>query len=127
MRVSKIILAALAIMAAPAQASGFRHFEPTGFAALQKQQTPTIVFVHAAWCPICKSQEATIRKLLATPRFRTVSILTIDFDSEKPVWSKFGASAQSTLIGFHGRRETARLAYETDPDKIEALLVSTLR
>jgi hypothetical protein len=127
MRVSKFILAALAIMAAPAQASGFRHFEPAGFAALQKQQTPTVVFVHAAWCPICKSQEATIRKLLATPRFRNVSILTIDFDSEKPAWSKFGASAQSTLIGFHGRRETARLAYETDPDKIEALLVSTLR
>ena len=127
MRVSRIILAALAIVAAPAQASGFHSFQSAGFAALQKQQSPTIVFVHAAWCPICKSQEATIKKLLATPRFKNVSVLTIDFDSQKPVWTKFGANAQSTLIGFHGRRETARLAYETDPEKIEALLVSTLR
>jgi thioredoxin-like negative regulator of GroEL len=128
MRVTHLILAALAMTAsADAEASDFRSFEPSAFAAIQKQQSPTIVFVHAAWCPICKSQEATIKKLLATPRFKNVSVLTIDFDSQKQLWQKFGASAQSTIIGFHGRRETSRLAYETDPDKIEALLASTLR
>ncbi|MCL6683035.1 thioredoxin family protein [Sphingomonas alba] len=128
MRVTNIILAVLAMTAsADVQANGFRSFEPSTFATIQQHQSPAIVFVHATWCPICKSQEATIKKLLATPRFKNVSVLTIDFDSQKQLWQKFGATAQSTIIGFHGRRETSRLAYETDPAKIEAVLASTLR
>jgi hypothetical protein len=34
---------------------------------------------------------------------------------------------QSTLIGFHGRRETGRIAHDTDPAKVMAVLASTLR
>ena len=53
--------------------------------------------------------------------------MKVDFDTQKAVWSKFGATQQSTLIGFHGRRETARLSHNKDTEKIEALLASTLR
>jgi thioredoxin 1 len=54
-------------------------------------------------------------------------VLTIDFDSQKPLWSKFGAKQQSTLIAFHGRRETARLAYDSDPQKVTDVVAASLR
>jgi thioredoxin 1 len=127
MRAREIFLTAMALMAAPAQASEVRGFDPAYFNAIQAHNTSAIIFVHAAWCPVCKAQEATIKKLLATPRFKGVTVLTIDYDTQQAQWKKFGVTRQSTLIGFHGRRETARLAFDSDPDKVAAVLASTLR
>ena len=121
-------LAAVAIvMAAPAGAGEIRHFDRAAFQALQARNAPTIVFVHASWCPICRSQQTTISKLLATQAYRNVTVFTIDYDTQKPLWTSFGAQKQSTLIAFHGRRETARLAYDADPQKVTALVASTLK
>lgn len=119
--------AAAIALAAPASAGEIRHFDRAAFQALQARNAPAIVFVHADWCPICRSQEATIKRLIATPAYRGVTVLTIDYDTEKPVWTSFGAQKQSTLIAFHGRRETARLAYDADPQKVTALVAATLR
>jgi len=121
-------LAALAVVVtAPASASQIRPFDRAAFQALQAKNAPAILFVHADWCPICRAQQATISKLLATPAYRDVTVLKIDYDTQKPLWASFGAQKQSTLIAFHGRRETARLAYDADPQKVTALVASTLR
>jgi len=119
--------AAIVMAAAPASAGEIRNFDRAAFQALQAKNAPTIVFVHASWCPICRAQETTISKLLSTPAFRNVTVLTIDYDTQKPLWTSFGAQKQSTLIAFHGRRETARLAYDADPQKVTALVASALR
>lgn len=121
------LAAAATLVAAPASAGEIRKFDGAAFHALQTRNAPTIVFVHAPWCPICRAQQATISKLLASPEYRDVTVLTIDYDSQKPLWTSFGAQKQSTLIGFHGRRETARLSYDADPKKVTALVASTLR
>lgn len=127
MRAFHSLAAAAVAIAAPATAGEIRHFDRASFAALQARNAPTIIFVHAAWCPICRAQQETIGKLLTTPAYRNVTVLTIDFDTEKPLWTSFGARQQSTLIGFHGRRETARIAYDADPAKVTAVVASTLR
>jgi len=119
-------LAAAITIAAPASAGEIRQFDRTAFQALQARNAPSIVFVHASWCPICRAQRATISKLLSTPAYRAVTVFTIDFDTQKPLWTSFGAQKQSTLIAFHGRHETARLAYDADPQKVTALVTSTL-
>jgi thioredoxin len=115
------------VVAGPVSAGEIRHFDRAAFQSLQTKNAPTIVFVHASWCPICRAQQATISKLLSSPAYRNVTVLTIDYDTQKPLWTSFGAQKQSTLIGFHGRRETARLAYDADPQKVTALMASTLR
>jgi thioredoxin-like negative regulator of GroEL len=121
-------LAALAIaFAAPTQAAGISGFQESTFRALQARNLPVVVFVHAPWCPICRAQEHTIKQLLATPNYKEVTVLTIDFDTQKPLWSKFGARQQSTLIGFRGKKETGRLAYDSDPARVTAVLASTVR
>jgi thiol-disulfide isomerase/thioredoxin len=117
----------IAALAAPASAAAIRPFDEAAFQAAQAHNAPAIVFVHAPWCPICRAQEQTIKKLLATPRYKAVTVFTIDYDTQKPLWTRFGAQRQSTLIGYHGRRETARLAYDSDPDKVTAVVASTLR
>ena len=114
------------LMAAPAGAGEIRHFDRADFQSLQAKNAPTVVFVHASWCPICRAQETTINKLLSTSAYRNVTVLTIDYDTQKPLWTSFGAQKQSTLIAFHGQRETARLAYDADPQKVTALVASTL-
>jgi thioredoxin 1 len=127
MRALLPVATAFALAAVPADAGQIRAFEARTFASLQAQGAPTIVFVHAPWCPICRAQEQTISKLIATPKYQKVSVLRIDFDSQKPLWSRFGVKQQSTLIAFHGRRETARLAYDSDPQKVTEVVAATLR
>jgi thiol-disulfide isomerase/thioredoxin len=127
MRILATIGALAIALAVPASAAGIDAYKAATFATLQSQNRPVVIFVHAPWCPICRAQEQTIKQLLATPKYKGVTVLTIDFDSQKPLWTKFGASKQSTLIGFHGSRETSRLSYDADPAKVTALLASTLR
>lgn len=127
MRVFQSLAAATAVLAVPANAGAIRAYDAAIFHALQAHNAPTIIFVHADWCPICRAQEKTIGKLIATPQYRAVTVLTIDYDTQKPLWKSFGAQKQSTLIAFHGRRETARLAYDANPQKVTGLVASTLR
>ena len=127
MRASYFPVIAAIAMAAPASAGQIRPFDRATFQVLETRNASTVVFVHASWCPICRAQETTIKRLLVTPAYRNVTVLTIDYDTQKPLWTSFGAQKQSTLIGFHGRRESARLAYDADPQKVTALVASTLR
>lgn len=129
MRIHAILIAAAAAVSfeVPAIAGEVRLFDHQSFAAAQAQNSSVVVFVHAGWCPICRAQEQTIRKLLATPKFKNVTVLKIDFDTQKPLWSKFGITQQSTLVGFHGRRETSRIAHDANPEKVASVLASTLR
>jgi thioredoxin 1 len=128
MRIPLLLMAAaFAATTVPAQAADIRPFTAATFQAAQAHNSPAVLFVHASWCPICRAQEETIKALLKTAKYKNVQVLRIDFDTEKSVWSKFGVTRQSTLIGYHGRRETGRLEYQTDPAKVEAVLASTLR
>ena len=127
MRILATFAAAAIVLAAPGQAAGLGEFNPSTFQTLQTHNRPVVLFVHAPWCPICRAQEQTIKQLLATPKYKDVTVLTIDFDTQKPVWSRFGVKQQSTLIGYRGSKETGRLSYNSDPARVTAVLSSTLR
>jgi hypothetical protein len=127
MRILVTLTAALVAAAVPANAGEIHKFNQTEFKAIQARNGSAVVFVHAPWCPVCRAQEVTIKKLLASPDYKDVAVLTIDFDTQKSLWSSFKATQQSTLIGFHGRRETGRLAYNADPQRVTAVFASTLR
>jgi len=127
MRILASFAAVAVAISAPVAAAGIGEFKTSTFEALQAQNKPAVIFVHAPWCPVCRAQEQTIRSLLATPKYKSVTVLTIDYDTQKAVWSKFGARQQATLIGFRGKKETGRIAFETDPARVTAVLSSTLR
>ena len=116
-----------AITAVPAQAAEFRDFDQAAFAAAQAQGRPILLDVHAWWCPVCASQNHTIKQTVMSRAYDKLIIFRINYDKQKPIWQSFGVRKQATLIGFRGRQEVGRIQYMTNKDKINALLMSTVR
>ena len=117
-------------VAAPAPATAaspaVRPFDQAAFDAAQKAGKPILVWVHAPWCPVCREQAKTIARVTAAPAYREMQVFRIDYDTQKPLWQKFGATMQSTVIAFHGKRETARIAHETNDAKVSAVIRSAI-
>jgi thiol-disulfide isomerase/thioredoxin len=101
-------------------------FSQFAFDAAQAAGRPILVDVWASWCPICAKQAPTLATLAADPAFKDLVVLKVDFDTQKDVVRAFGVRMQSTLIVFHGTKETARAVGETNPGAIRALLASGL-
>ena len=118
---------AAAMVSTAASATDVRPFDRAAFETAQQQNRPIIVFVHAPWCPVCRSQIKTMDKVTADSEYRNLIVFRIDYDTQRPLWQSFGATQQSTLIGFHGLRETGRIAHESDEAKVTQVLAQTLR
>lgn len=128
-RIAAIALAAPAALAiaAPVQAAEFADFDRAAFDAAQAQGRPILLDVHAWWCPVCGSQARTIKRVATPEAYPNLIVFRINYDKQKDIWRSFGVSKQATLIAFHGRRETGRIAYMTDKAKIADLIASTVR
>jgi thioredoxin 1 len=96
------------------------------FDALQKAGSPTLIFVHADWCSVCKAQTKILDELLPQPEFSQIKVLRVNFDSQKAIVRSFKTSYQSTLILYKSGTEVARSVAETDKDNIAALLRKAL-
>jgi thiol-disulfide isomerase/thioredoxin len=124
----KVLLVAgfLATIAQGAATAGeFNKFREDTFKKLQGEGKPILVEIDAGWCPICAKQRPIIDRLTEGASLKDVNILVVSFDGQKDVVRGFGATMQSTLIGFHGAKETGRLVGETDPLAIQRLLEQT--
>ena len=100
-------------------------FTNDAFTTAQKSGKPLLVEVYAPWCPVCARQQPILDGLEASPAYAGVTVLRVDFDSQKSVLQALHVAKQSTLIGFHGSTETGRSVGVVQKDKIEALLAST--
>ncbi len=110
-----------------ARAATVADYTPSAFAAAQQDGKPILVHIEAGWCPTCARQRPILARLEATPQSRDLMVFNVDFDTQKDVVRRFGATMQSTLIAFHGRQETARSVGETDAGRIATLVDSALR
>lgn len=123
---SRIALALCApiVMVAPAAAADFQAYNAAAFAKAQAEGRPILIDVAASWCPVCAAQHRVLQKLTANGAHPDLIVMRIDFDTQKPIWKKFGAQKQSTLIAYNGRKETGRMAYDADEGRIRALIAS---
>jgi thioredoxin 1 len=101
-------------------------FTPAAFAAAQAAGKPIVVEVTAPWCPTCKAQAPIIKSLTSKPEFRNVTVLKVDFDSQKDVLKTLNVAQQSTLIAFKGKAETSRSTGDTTAAGIEKLFKSAI-
>jgi thioredoxin 1 len=126
-RIAAIALAAT-VVAAPVGAQTQKEwvpFERAAFVAAQARGAPILLDVHAWWCPVCGSQARTVRAIVESGKYLKLVVFRINYDKQKDVWRSFGVQKQATLIAFHGKRETGRIAFMTDKDKIAQLVAST--
>ena len=114
--------AAFLAVAAPAVAATEADYTQAAFADAQKQGRPVLIHVNASWCPTCAKQRPIIAELAAQAANKDLIILKVDFDSQKDVLTRFGVRQQSTLIAFHGPKETGRSVGATDAADIRALV-----
>jgi len=128
MRRRHLLAAPLFVFAAvpAARAATVAAYTAQSFAAAQAAGRPILVHINAGWCPTCAKQRPILRQIEATAACKNLQVFTVDFDAQEDVVRHFGATMQSTLIAFHGTRETARSVGETDPDKIAAVVDSAL-
>jgi thiol-disulfide isomerase/thioredoxin len=110
-----------------ASATGFQPFSQQTFDKLSRAGKPVVLEIGAGWCPICKVQRPILEGLLQQPAYRGVTLMTIDFDTQKALMKKFNAPVQGTLLGFKGSREVARSIGDTTPDGIEGLFKKTVQ
>ncbi len=125
-------LRAIAIMFAVVIAGGINAawatnpYSETAFSEAQSSSAPILVEIHATWCSTCRAQTPIIEKLAADPRFKSLKIFRVDFDSQTADVKKFGARSQSTLIVFKGKTEVGRSVGDTKPESIAALLAKAI-
>jgi thioredoxin len=125
--VATIAVAVLFAGGGGASALENRPFDSAGFKAAQSAGKPILIDVFAPWCPTCKAQQQVLKTLEKKPEFDKIIVFKVDFDTQKDAVKSFGARAQSTLIAYKGETETGRSAGDTNPQSIEALLMSTLK
>lgn len=119
------LVTALACLLAPlaAHALEIQPYSAAALAAAQSAGKPVAVHFHAPWCPTCRAQAKVFdgfRQDAGLP----LPLLVADYDSERALRQKLGVRTQSTLIVWRGTQETARLAGETDADRLRAALRS---
>lgn len=113
------------LLAAPSMAAE-APFTQAAFDAAMKAGKPVLVEVHADWCPTCRAQAPILGELTADPKFKDMTVLRVDFDSQKDVCKAFGAQQQSTLIVFKGGKEAGRSLGDTNAASLAALLDKAL-
>jgi thioredoxin 1 len=97
-------------------------FTPEAFQAAQDQHKSILIDIDASWCPVCRAQKPILSELFAQPKFKDLTVLRVDFDSQKKEVRRFGANMQSTLIVFKGREEVGRSVGQAKAGAIAALL-----
>lgn len=122
-----VSLAFAMLAAAPAVARPIKPFSVAALKAAQAKGESVLVDAFAPWCPICRAQAPTIASLTTDPAFSRVQVLHLDYDSQVAEKKLLGIRMQSTLIAYHGRRETGRLVGVTDPSQIRQLAASSRR
>ncbi len=118
--------AALAKALTAATGANIARFTPAAFAAAQAAGDPILVAIHARWCPTCAAQKPIIERIAAENADHNLRVLLVDFDTQKDVVRELGATMQSTIVVFHGKKEMARTVGDTDPASIQATVRRTL-
>ena len=119
-------LLALSSLMSLAMAGEIKPFNQAEFDKLTHEGKPVVVDISATWCPTCKEQKPIIEGLMKQPAYKDVTLMALDFDSDKPTLTKFKVTMQSTLVAFKGDKEVGRSVGDTTSAGLEGLIKKTV-
>lgn len=126
MKISRLLIAMLlAGAAALAHALDIEPYTATALAEAQKADKPVALHFHADWCPTCRAQDKTLQSLRKEQGL-DITVLVVNYDTEKDLKRRFKVNMQSTIIVLRGEHEWARLVGDTSPAAIRTALQSAL-
>jgi len=126
MKFGKSIAAALLLCSfALAHALELKPYSAAALAEAQKADKPIALHFHADWCPTCRAQDQVLQSLKQESGLN-LTVLQVNYDTEKDLKRRFNVRTQSTLVVLHGDRESARLVGDTSETGIRTALKSAL-
>ena len=126
MTLAKLIVSALLVCASVASyALEVKPYSKAALAAAQKADEPVALHFRADWCPTCRAQDKVLESLKAEPGL-DLTVLAVNYDTEKDLKRRFQVNSQSTLVVLKGQKETTRLVGDTSKLNILAALKSPL-
>ena len=87
---------------------------------------PTIVYLHATWCPTCKIQTPIVERLSTDPTLKSVTIFLADYDTEVALKKSLKVTQQSTFVVFKQGHEVTRSTGQTQEQAIRATFEQAL-
>ncbi len=120
-----IVSALLLTSAALTQAMEIQPYSAAALAAAQKADKPVALHFRADWCPTCRAQDKVLQTLRAEPGL-DVTVLEVNYDTEKDLKRQYKIQTQSTMIILHGDKERGRLVGDTTEAGIRTALKSAL-
>jgi thioredoxin 1 len=120
-----ILCAVLVSSAALAHALDIQPYSAATLAAAQKANKPVVLQFRADWCPTCRAQDKVLESLKAEPGLN-LTVLAVNYDTEKDLKKQFNVRTQSTLVMLHGLQERGRVLNATSPEAIRAALKTAL-
>jgi len=126
MTLAKLIVSTLLLsVAAFAHALDVKPYSAAALAEAQKADMPVALHFRADWCPTCRAQDKVIEGL-KTEQGLGLTVLSVNYDTEKDLKKQYKVNTQSTLIVLHGQKEAARLVGDTSANSIRTALKSAL-
>ena len=126
MKFSQVIVSAILLgVAAFSHALEVKPYSAEALAQAQKANQPVALHFHADWCPTCRAQDKVIQSL-KSEKGLDVTVLTVNYDTEKDLKRRFKVNAQSTLVVIKGEQEAARVVGDTSVDGIRGALKAAL-
>ena len=119
---SLFVTAASCTLLSLAAAGDIKPYAQNTFDALTSTGKPVVLHFWASWCPTCKAQKPVLSQLMQASAYKDVTMLTVDYDAEKPLLQKYQVKQQSTLVAFKGGKEVGRSTGEVDREPIESLV-----
>ena len=126
MKIAKLIVSGLLVAAATlSHALEVKPYSAAALAAAEKANQPIALHFHADWCPTCRGQDKVVQSL-KTEKGLDLTILTVNYDTERDLKRRFKVNSQASLIVLRGQKETARLVGVTSTDGIRDALKTAL-
>lgn len=85
---------------------------------LQADNAAVLIDINATWCPTCRKQGEIIDQYLQANPESNLTVLKVDYDTQKQWVKHFNAVRQSTLVVFQGNKEMGRVIAETNKQKL---------
>jgi thioredoxin 1 len=118
------LVAAAAILLASVSAASAFEFHPYEAAAVKAaiaSGKPVVIHVYAPWCLQCRAQASILARLSSDPQLDRVTFFKVNYDDQKDVVAALGVP-RSTLIGYKGGKEVARMSWGTSQDDVTKVL-----
>lgn len=126
MKINKIVLTTFLILgAAMAHALELKPYTAAALSEAQKTNQPVALHFHADWCPTCRAQTKVMQGLTSDPALN-LTVLVVNYDTEKALKQRFKVNMQSTLIVLKGQKEVDRLVGDTSLEGIRSALKMAL-